>query len=84
MKTAKLRPKASQDLEDIWFCGYLYFGEKQSDKYIHYISDIFRILVKTVQALRDLIWVNISMPSLSNGISFIPCRLMLTLLLSVY
>ena len=44
MKTVKLTPKASQDLEDIWFYGYRHFGEVQADKYINHISDIFRIL----------------------------------------
>lgn len=44
MKTVKLTPKASQDLEDIWFYGYHHFGEVQADKYINHISDIFRIL----------------------------------------
>ncbi|SQM12155.1 plasmid stabilisation system protein [Escherichia coli] len=34
MKTVKLTPKASQDLEDIWFYGYQHFGEEQADKYI--------------------------------------------------
>ncbi|EHI5678373.1 type II toxin-antitoxin system RelE/ParE family toxin [Salmonella enterica] len=44
MKTVKLTPKASQDLEDIWFYGYHQLGEEQADKYINQISDIFRIL----------------------------------------
>lgn len=44
MKAVKLTPKASQDLEDIWFYGYHQFGEEQADKYINHISDIFRIL----------------------------------------
>ncbi len=38
MKTVKLTPKASQDLEDIWFYGYHHFGEVQADKYINCIS----------------------------------------------
>lgn len=44
MKTVKLTPKASQDLEGIWFYGYHHFGEGQADKYINHISDILRIL----------------------------------------
>lgn len=41
VKTVKLAPKASQDLEDIWFYGYQHFGEVQADKYINHISDIW-------------------------------------------
>ncbi|EJG6851204.1 type II toxin-antitoxin system RelE/ParE family toxin [Salmonella enterica] len=51
MKTVKLTPKASQDLEDIWFYGYHHFGEVQADKYINHISDIFRILGEYINAL---------------------------------
>ncbi|OZU09612.1 plasmid stabilization protein ParE [Salmonella enterica subsp. enterica serovar Altendorf] len=44
MKTVKLTPKASQDLEDIWYYGYHHFGEEQADKYINQISDIFQVM----------------------------------------
>ncbi|EKZ2353189.1 type II toxin-antitoxin system RelE/ParE family toxin [Salmonella enterica] len=44
MKTVKLTPKASQDLEDIWYYGYHHFGEGQADKYINQISDIFQVM----------------------------------------
>ncbi|MBD3126262.1 MULTISPECIES: type II toxin-antitoxin system RelE/ParE family toxin [Citrobacter] len=44
MKTVKLTPKASQDLEDIWYYGYHHSGEKQADKYINQISDIFQVM----------------------------------------
>lgn len=44
MKTVKLTPKASQDLEDIWYYGYHHFGEEQTDKYINQISDIFQVM----------------------------------------
>lgn len=44
MKTVKLTPKASQDLEDIWYYGYHHFGEEQADKYINQISNIFQIV----------------------------------------
>lgn len=44
MKTVKLTPKASQDLEDIWYYGYHHFGEEQADKYINQISDIFQVV----------------------------------------
>ncbi|EGJ3414508.1 type II toxin-antitoxin system RelE/ParE family toxin [Salmonella enterica subsp. houtenae] len=44
MKTVKLTPKASQDLEDIWYYGYHHFGEEQADRYINQISGIFQIL----------------------------------------
>lgn len=44
MKTVKLTPKTSQDLENIWYYGYHHFGEAQADKYINQISDIFQIL----------------------------------------
>lgn len=44
MKTVKLTPKASQDLEDIWYYGYHHFGEEQADRYINHISGIFQIL----------------------------------------
>lgn len=38
MKTVKLTPKASQDLEDIWYYGYHHFGEEQADRYINQVS----------------------------------------------
>ena len=44
MKTVKLTPKASQDLEDIWYYGYQHFGEEQADRYISKISGIFQIM----------------------------------------
>ncbi|HAT2828797.1 TPA: type II toxin-antitoxin system RelE/ParE family toxin [Klebsiella oxytoca] len=44
MKTVKLTPKASQDLEDIWYYGYHHFGEEQADRYINQISDIFQVI----------------------------------------
>lgn len=44
MKTVKLTPKASQDLEDIWYYGYHHFGEEKADKYINQISDIFQVI----------------------------------------
>lgn len=44
MKTVKLTPKASQDLEDIWYYGCHHFGEEQADKDINQISDIFQVM----------------------------------------
>ncbi|HAV9130864.1 TPA: type II toxin-antitoxin system RelE/ParE family toxin [Escherichia coli] len=44
VKTVKLTPKASQDLEYIWYYGYHHFGEEQADKYINQISDIFQVM----------------------------------------
>ncbi|EAM2857318.1 type II toxin-antitoxin system RelE/ParE family toxin [Salmonella enterica] len=44
MKTVKLTPKASQDLEDIWYYGHHHFGEEQADRYINKISDIFQVM----------------------------------------
>lgn len=44
MKTVKLTPKASQDLEDIWYYGYQHFGEEQADRYISKISGIFQVV----------------------------------------
>ncbi|ELF1294349.1 type II toxin-antitoxin system RelE/ParE family toxin [Salmonella enterica] len=44
MKTVKLTPKASQDLEEIWYYGYYHFGEEQADKYVNQISDIFQVM----------------------------------------
>ena len=44
MKTIKLTPKASRDLEDIWYYGYHHFGEDQADKYINQLSGIFQVL----------------------------------------
>lgn len=84
MKTVKLTPKASQDLEYNWFYGYHHFGEVQADKYINHISDIFRVMGENSIGIQDLNWVNISMPYLSNGISFIFCRLIPISLLSVF
>ncbi|ECB3805559.1 type II toxin-antitoxin system RelE/ParE family toxin [Salmonella enterica subsp. enterica serovar Fufu] len=42
MITVKLTPKASEDLENIWHYGWLYFGEIQADRYINHLSDIIR------------------------------------------
>lgn len=44
VKTVKLTPKASQDLEDIWYYGHHHFGEEQADRYINKISDIFQVM----------------------------------------
>ncbi|QFI19800.1 type II toxin-antitoxin system RelE/ParE family toxin (plasmid) [Klebsiella aerogenes] len=44
MKTVKITPKASQDLEDIWYYGQHHFGEQQADRYINQISDIFQVI----------------------------------------
>lgn len=44
VKTVKLTPKASQDLEDIWYYGYYYFGEEQADRCINQISGIFQVM----------------------------------------
>ncbi|MEB0967922.1 type II toxin-antitoxin system RelE/ParE family toxin [Citrobacter braakii] len=44
MKTVKLTPKASLDLEDIWYYGYQHFGEEQADRYINQISGIFQVM----------------------------------------
>ncbi|MBC6504686.1 type II toxin-antitoxin system RelE/ParE family toxin [Citrobacter freundii] len=44
MKTVKLTPKASQDLEDIWYYGYHHFGEEQADRYINQLSGIFQVI----------------------------------------
>lgn len=44
MKTVKLTPKASQDLEDIWYYGCHHFGEEQADRYINQISCIFQAM----------------------------------------
>ncbi|EAM8012525.1 type II toxin-antitoxin system RelE/ParE family toxin [Salmonella enterica subsp. enterica] len=44
MKTVKLTPKASQDLEDIWYYGYHHFGEEQADRYINQLSGIFQVM----------------------------------------
>lgn len=44
MKTVKLTPKASQDLEDIWYYGCHHFGEEQADRYINQISGIFQVM----------------------------------------
>ncbi|EEJ8283260.1 type II toxin-antitoxin system RelE/ParE family toxin [Salmonella enterica] len=44
MKTVKLTPKASQDLEDIWHYGCQHFAEQQADRYINQLSDIFQVM----------------------------------------
>lgn len=44
VKTVKLTPKTSQDLENIWYYGYHHFGEEQADKHINQISDIFQVM----------------------------------------
>ncbi|HBM3279822.1 TPA: type II toxin-antitoxin system RelE/ParE family toxin [Klebsiella oxytoca] len=44
MKTVKLTPKTSQDLDDIRYYGYHHFGEEQADKYINQISGIFQVI----------------------------------------
>ncbi|AUK04250.1 type II toxin-antitoxin system RelE/ParE family toxin [Escherichia coli] len=35
MKTVKLTPKVSQELEDIWYYGYEHFGKGLLDIYIN-------------------------------------------------
>ncbi|ECL5469465.1 type II toxin-antitoxin system RelE/ParE family toxin [Salmonella enterica subsp. enterica serovar Newport] len=44
MKIVKLIPKASQDIEDIWYYSCHHFGENQADRYINQISGIFQVL----------------------------------------
>ncbi|WP_368758806.1 type II toxin-antitoxin system RelE/ParE family toxin [Klebsiella oxytoca] len=44
MKTVKLTPKASQDMEDIWYYSCRHFGEDQADRYVNQISGIFHVL----------------------------------------
>lgn len=44
VKSVKVTPKASQDLEDIWYYGYHHFGDALADKYINHMLDIFRVL----------------------------------------
>lgn len=66
MKTVKLTPKASQDLEDIWFYGYQQFGEEQADKYILNISDIFQILGENC--------IGTPRPELGEYINALPCE----------
>ncbi|WP_224471396.1 type II toxin-antitoxin system RelE/ParE family toxin, partial [Salmonella enterica] len=44
MKTVKLTPKASEDLENIWHYGWQHFGEIQADRYINHLSEIFSIM----------------------------------------
>ncbi|MDA0691815.1 MAG: type II toxin-antitoxin system RelE/ParE family toxin [Nitrospinae bacterium] len=39
-----LRPKARQDLEDIWFYTYETWGEDQADSYIHDLNSGFLAL----------------------------------------
>lgn len=84
VKTVRLTPKTSQDLEDIWFYGYHHFGEVQADNCINPISDFFRYyLNNSIRTPRpELIKYINALPS--NGISFIFYKLMQILLLSVY
>jgi len=44
MRTVKLTPKASEDLESIWHYGQQHFGIVQADKYVEHLSEIFRVL----------------------------------------
>lgn len=44
MRTVKLTPKASEDLENIWHYGWQHFGEIQADRYINHLSEIFSIM----------------------------------------
>ena len=44
MKTVKLTPKATSDLEGIWYYGYQNFGESHADRYIEHLSEILHIL----------------------------------------
>ncbi|ECP4292453.1 type II toxin-antitoxin system RelE/ParE family toxin, partial [Salmonella enterica] len=44
MRTVKLTPKASEDVENIWHYGWQYFGEIQADRYINHLSEIFSIM----------------------------------------
>lgn len=84
MKTVKLTPKASQDLEDIWYYGCRHFGEDQADKYINQISDIFQVMSDHNIGTPRPELGNTYCHSPLNDICFIFCRLILKLLLSVY
>lgn len=44
MKTIKLAPKVSLDLEDIWYYGRQHFGEEQADKYINQVYGILHVM----------------------------------------
>ena len=44
MSNFSLRPKARQDLEDIWFYTLNTWGEAQADKYIYDLNDSFEFL----------------------------------------
>ncbi|EHD00285.1 hypothetical protein LTSEWAN_4509 [Salmonella enterica subsp. enterica serovar Wandsworth str. A4-580] len=82
MKTVKLTPKASEDLENIWHYGWQHFGEIQADRYINHLSEIFSIMsannighgyirsspVPITLARLDLNWVNTFMPYRLKGI----------------
>lgn len=84
MKTVKLTPKASQDLEDIWYYGCRHFGENQADKYINQISDIFQVMSNHNIGTPPPELGNTHSHYPLNGIWFIFCRLILKLLLFVY
>lgn len=69
MRTVKLTPKASEDLENIWHYGWQHFGEIQADRYINHLSEIFSIMsANNILARLDLNWVNTFMPYRLKGI----------------
>lgn len=41
MKTVKLTPRATEDLEAIWHYGFRQFGETCADRYIAHMSELF-------------------------------------------
>ena len=68
MKTVKLTPKASQDMEDIWYYSCRHFGEEQADRYINQISGIFQVQSENNICPPGQNWVNISAHYPLNGI----------------
>ena len=71
MKTVKLTPKASQDMEDmedIWYYSCRQFGEEQADRYINQISGIFQVQSENNICPPGQNWVNISAHYPLNGI----------------
>lgn len=62
MKTVKLTPKASQDMENIWYYSCRHFGEEQAERYINQISGIFQVVSENNSGTPCQNWVNISAP----------------------
>ncbi len=74
MKAIELTPKATEDLESIWFYSYARYGEVKADEYVSYLSDVFIILAAhNVGTSRPELGKDMfSLPARQHVIFFVP------------